>query len=662
MLETLFNPSSIAVVGASRERDKVGNIVFRNLINTFSGKVYPVNSKADSIEGVKAYRALKDIGDKVDLVVVAVPREHVPPIIEEAGSVGATSAIVITSGFRETGAEGEKLEQDLVSVARKNSVRFLGPNTLGLVTPSFNATFAYTDVIKGNIALVAQSGGIGVYMLNWALRSRLGLSYFVSLGNQADIKESEVFSYLAEDVQTRAIFSYVEGVSDGDMFLRTVPEVVKRKPLVFLKGGVSQEGAKAVKTHTGSIAGSVEVFRAAVKSTGGILVDGLEDMLNLARLITSEEPVRDEILVVTNSGGHGVLTTDEAFRRGLKLVEMPKTVQGDLRKVLPPQSLAKNPLDLSGDATRDRYEVALKAVSGLDCTKVVIVQSLPMVSCTEVAKAVSRFKGTGVVAVVMGPDEDAAMRYLEGARIPSFKFPEEAVRAISYMARRNPPARKIRVSQPPNSAKLLVTGKEYLRDLDSYTLMEYYGIKVPKWAIAKSPEEAGKVAEGIGYPIVVKASFDHPVHKTEIGGVVMNVDRQNVGEAFLKVSKLGGDVMLQEQLEGLEVYVGGKRDPVFGHVVVVGLGGIYVEVLRQVSFGLSPVNEEEAEDMMRESKVLQALTARRRGYDVGSVIRTIVAVSRMIVDLDVEELDINPLIVNERGAFAVDVRVLIGKN
>jgi len=655
-LDDLFKPKSIAVIGASRYKEKVGNVVFRNLLSTYHGKLYPVNTKAEDVEGVKAYKSVKDIPDPVDLVVITVPREAVPQVMEESVEKGVKAAIVITAGFKEVGEV--KLEEEVISIARKGGIRVLGPNTFGIITPEFNATFAYADVKRGNIGLVVQSGGLGVYMLNWAQKYRVGISYMVSLGNQADVKEYEVIDYLSRDPETKAIFVYLEGVSDGNAFLDTLPEATKRKPIVFLKGGTTSNGAAAAKTHTGSLAGSFEVFKAAVRTVGGILVENLHDMLNLAKLLMYSEPITDEILVITNSGGHGVLTSDEIEKNKLKLIEIPDWIKEELKKVLPPTSVPRNPLDLTGDATRERYYSALKIVSDLSCTKLVIVQALPMVSCTDVARVISNYKGKGMIGVTMGLDEDTALKILEATGIPAYTFPEDAVKAIKYLVTKPIPRKKIRTVQPIESALELVKGKQTLRDYEAMKLMEIYGIRTPKWGIAESAEEAQRVADSIGYPVVMKISPDQPVHKTEMKGVVVNVEKDQVKAVYEQLSKITKRVMIQEQLNGLEVYIGGIKDPVFGHTVIVGSGGIYVEVLKNVAYGIAPIYEDEAQELLIESKIHDMLHARKRGYDENSLIRTLVTVSRMIVDLDIKEMDINPLFVNERGAFAVDVRIV----
>jgi len=659
MIEGLFNPKSIAVVGASTNKEKVGNIVLRNVMATFTGKIYPVNQGADSVEGLKAYRSLKDIGDVPDLAIIAVPREAVPAVMEMGGEIGTRSAIIITSGFREVDQRGAELQDEIDKIASKFGIRYLGPNTLGMITPYYNGTFALTDIKRGNIAVVAQSGGIGIYMLDWAHRTRTGLSYFVSLGNESNITETDIYEYLSNDLSTRAVFSYIEGVADGSRFIEEVPGIVARKPLVFLKGGTGGKGSQAVKTHTASVAGSVDVFRAAIRSVGGIFVDTLEDMLNIAKIITSNEVIKKDLLIVTNSGGHGVLATDETDRLSMNLIDIPEIVQKELRKILPDQSKPSNPLDLSGDADRERYRAALKAVQDLDCTKMVIVEALPMASCMEISKVLLDFKGKSVVGVMMGMDEDAAVRLLESANLPAFRFPEDAVKALNYFNNMSHPVKRIRISQPIIDAQNLIRGKSYLKDYEAFRLLEIYGVRVPPWGTATSLDEAHKVADQIGYPLVMKLSLDEPGHKTEMGGVKLGIEKEDVDGAFSELIKKSPRVLLQKQVDGAELFLGGLDDPVFGPTSVVGIGGVYVEIIKSLSYGLCPVSEDEASFMLAESRAHQMLNARGKAYDENSAISTITKVSRLMVDLGIKEMDINPLIVNESGAFAVDPRIVL---
>ncbi len=658
MLEELFYPKSIAIVGASKNREKIGNIILRNIISTYTGKIYPVNNRSDVIEGLKCYKSVSDINEPVDLVIFSIPREEIVQAMEEAGKAGVKAAVVITAGFRERDEEGARIEKEMVKTASNYSMRFLGPNTMGIMTPTFNATFTFADVKQGNIALVAQSGGMGAYMLNWAQRTRTGLSYFIGLGNQADINEIDIFKFLANDPQTKAIFSYMEGISNGDRFLSEMPEITVKKPVVFLKGGASAAGEQAIRTHTGSLAGSYELFRSAVRTVGGIFVENLTDLLNLAKVLSSEEQIKKDVLIITNSGGHGVLTVDEIDRNKLSLIKMPPKVQSTLAMVLPPHASPRNPLDLGGDANVERYITALKIVQGLDCTKLVLVQSLATVSCLEVAKALLNFKGKGFVGVVMGLGEDAAARTLDSANVPSFRFPEDAVRAIKYYTDKREPMQKIRVAEPIMEAKELVEGKSALKDYEAFKLMEIYGVRVPPWAVVSSLDEARTASERIGFPLVMKVSLDEPAHKTELGGVVTNVEKEDLDNVFNQLSSKSKRILLQKQLSGAEVFVGGINDATFGPSVVVGMGGVYVEVIKSVSYGLSPVAEQEALQMLKESRVYDMLTARKRNYNINAVLRTLSRVSRLLVDLKVKEMDINPLMVNEEGAFAVDVRIV----
>lgn len=657
-LDSLFKPSSIAVVGASRNRDKVGNIILRNLISTYASKIYPVNKSTESVEGLRSFQSLSALPDSPDLAVVAVPRRVVPEVIEEAARLGVRSAIVISSGFRERDPEGAKLEEQMIRTARSGKLRILGPNTLGLLTPRFNATFTFSDVKAGPLAVVTQSGGIGVYMLNWAHSTRTGMSYFVSLGNQADITESEVYGYLADDPDTRAILSYNEGVTSGKLFLETLPSVTAKKPVVFLKGGVGNKGAAAVRTHTGSLAGSTEVFRAAVNTVGGVYVENLEEFLDLAKIVLSREPIRRRLMIVTNSGGHGVLATDEVEREGMELIDLPPGFKERLEAALPAQCTPGNPLDLSGDADSDRYDDALRLIQDIDCSKVVMVQSLPMISCTELARVLLNYRSKGVVGVLMGTDEEPAIRMLDAAGLPAYKFPEDAVRSVRYLTGAKHRRLKTPVAQPIREAAELVS-RGHIDDKKALELVGLYGFKTPKFALVRTAAEAERAAEDAGYPVVMKIAPKEPTHKTELGGVSMNVEREDVKTVFSRLSKITPEVMVQEQLlGGAEVFLGGVDDPTFGKVVAVGLGGVYVEVLKSVSYGLCPVPEDEAEEMLLQSRVHQLLNSRKRGYNEPEVTRDVTRLSRMLVDLDLKQVDINPLIVNEKGCYAVDVRMV----
>ncbi|WMT51460.1 MAG: acetate--CoA ligase family protein [Ferroplasma sp.] len=657
MLEQLFKPKSIAIVGASSDSLKVGNIILRNISSSFSGKIYPVNNKNSEILGYAAYKNLRDIKDQVDLVVIVVPRDAVPGVMEDAAAIKAGAAIIITSGFKETDQHGAELEDRIMATARENNIRVLGPNTIGLITPEVNATFAFADVKRGKAAIVAQSGGLGVYMLNWAQESNVGISYFISLGNQADVDETDALQFLSSDVETRAVFSYLEGVSSGNKFLSVIPDVTKRKPVIFLKGGIGKTGAAAVKTHTASVAGSIDIFRAAVRTVGGIFVDNIEDMLNLAKIVLSSEPVTGDILIITNSGGHGVLATDAIDTEGLKEIELPDRIKQELLSVIPAQSTPRNPIDLSGDADYTRYNNALGIVKDLDCTKIVIVQSLPMVTCSDVAKAVVNYRGKGVIGITMGLDQNAAAKLLDSVSVPSFIFPEDAIKSIKYMVERPEPVKKIRTSNPIRKAADLVTGKTYLRDFEAMELMEIYGIGTPLYAMAENVDEAQAKSDTVGYPFVMKISPDTPVHKTDVKGVIMNVEKDTVSKAFTELNYKR--VIMQQQVSGAEIFVGGIKDPVFGPAIVVGIGGVYMEVIKSLSYGICPVSEDEAYRMIKESKILDMLRARNSNYDVNATVSAISKISNMFIDLNIKEMDINPLIVNEKGAFAVDVRIVL---
>ncbi len=408
------------------------------------------------------------------------------------------------------------------------------------------------------------------------------------------------------------------------------------------------------------MAGSADVFKAAVNAVGGMLAENLEDSLNLARLLTGEEAIKPELLVVTNSGGHGVITTDEAERYSLRLHAIPQSTIDNLSAILPPHVRPRNPLDLSGDSGVERYRAALAQVQDLDCTKLVLVQSMPLLSCTLVANALVGFRGKSLVGVMMGTDEDAAVKVLDLAGIPSFRYPEDAVRAIHYYVARPLPRTKVRASNPPDGVTALISGRRTLTDRDGLALVEKYGIKTPRYGFVATAAEATALSKEIGFPVVMKVSPDAPIHKTEVNGVRLNLaQEEDVISAFAELSRITPRVLIQQQVSGLEVLVGALNDPNFGQTVIVSAGGIYAEVVGTPSHRLAPISRDEAEEMLWESKVSNMLNARNRGYDGGSLIETLIQVSRMVVDIPIKEMDLNPVIVNAQGAFAVDVRTIL---
>lgn len=662
MIEALFNPKSIAVIGASRNRNKVGNIALRNIISTFKGKIYPINDKAPEVEGLKTYKSIKNINDKVDLAIIAIPRDYVPGVMEELGEAGVSAAIILTAGFRELDEKGAKLENEIKQTARKYGIRFLGPNTFGLLTPDFNATFSPFDVKRGNIAVLSQSGGLGFYVLDWLQRYASGVSYFVSLGNQADINEVDALEYIVKDKRNKAIFAYIEGVSEGRKLLDLLYEVTDKIPVVFLKGGISSGGAKAAKTHTGSLAGSYDVFKAAITSAGGIVVERLEDFLELMKLYSFNEPVKDKILIITNSGGHGVLTSDAVEKYGLSLYQLDDSIREKLKAVLPSYLSPNNPLDLSVEAPSSVYDMALDATKDLNCTKIVIGEYSPVTSCVEDAKVIMKYKGKSVIGVFMGVDEREAIELLTKNGIPAFNYPETAIRIISYLFKERKRFKKPDTRKPSIDIEKFVEGKEYLRDYEAFRLLELYNIPVTKYKVVYNENDVNRYFKELNPPIVMKISTDTPIHKSDIGGVRLDIrSEMEALEAYKKLSKLSTRVLMQEQVRGDEVFIGGITDPVFGPTIIVGIGGTLVEVLNKVTYGIAPISYQEADYLLKESGLDKILTVRGKNYDIQSLTDVIVKSSELLAQLKIKEMDLNPVIVNERGALVVDSRILLKK-
>ncbi len=663
MIEHLFHPKSIAIIGASRHRNKVGNIVLRNLIATFHGKIFPVNKHESVIEGLKAYRSVKDINEGIDLAIISIPRDFVVDALEEAGEVGIKAAIILTSGFRELDEIGAKLEEELKAIARRYNIRFLGPNTFGLITPDFNATFSPFDVKRGKIAILSQSGGLGFYVLDWLQRNGSGVSYFVSLGNQADVNEVDTLEYIARDPRNKAVFVYLEGVSEGRRLLNVLSDITTKVPVIFLKGGISKSGSRAAMTHTGSVAGSYEVFKAAINSAGGIVVENLEDFLELMKLYSFEEPIKDKILIITNSGGHGVLTSDAVEKYGLSLCTLDEETKKKLKELLPPYLKPNNPLDLSVEAPSTIYDKALEATKDIDCTKIVIGEYSPVTSCVEDAKVLIKYKGKSVIGVFMGSDEREAISILTENGMPAFNYPEVAVRVISHLFNKINVFKKPKILEPPVLVKELIKGKDYLKDYEAFKLLEIYGIKTPRYRIVENIEELRNAVEELNFPIVLKISSDRPIHKTDIGGVILNINSvEDAINAYNKLSRISPRILVQEQLSGYEIFVGGFIDNSFGPAIVVGLGGILVEILNKVAYAVAPISYDEAEYLLKETKIYDALKARNRNYDINSVEDALVKAAKMMSEINIKEMDINPLIVNENGSYAVDVRILLANN
>ncbi|HEY7204413.1 MAG TPA: acetate--CoA ligase family protein [Methylomirabilota bacterium] len=688
-LGPLLSPETVAVIGASRNPLKVGGSVIANLRSGgFGGRIVPVNARADSVQGFSTAKSVLDIDGPVDLAVVAIPAEGVLPALRDCVAKGVKAAVVISAGFRETGPEGRRREAELREWLREQPLRVLGPNCLGWIRPAsrLNLTFAPGMPESGGIAFISHSGALAVAILDWARDRRLGFSLFASLGNQADVSESDVLEAMAEDAQTRVIACYLEGVADGRRFLGALRRAAAAKPVVLLKAGRSAEGARAVASHTGALAGSDRAFDAAVHETGAVRVDTVEELFDLSRgLATQPLPRGRRLVVLTNGGGLGIVSTDAARVAGLTMTTLPDTVVRELGEELPANATLSNPIDLVGDADARRYGHALHALGPTTADAVLVLLSpqaaTDAASVARTVAAATRGWPIPVVAALVGGVRVApGVRTLEEAGIPCFSFPERAVKTLAGMARiaehRSRKREREASAGPAVGAAaawrhaMIGRGARQLGLGELVPLLTAYGIPVIPVATARSPREAARIAESVGLPVALKVVSPQITHKSDVGGVALDLRDspavERMAQAILdRVHAARPDATLEGIAvqpmvpAGRELLLGSVRDPQFGPLVVVGCGGIYVEVLADTAARLAPVGPDEARAMLGELKIAPLLHGARgqAPVDLSSLAAVVSAFSRVLLDVpEMDEIEINPLMAGPDGVRVVDAR------
>lgn len=695
MLETFFSPKSVAIIGASRDPDKLGYAVLNNIIQAgYQGNVYPVNPKGGDILNLTTYPSVLDIPDPVDLAVIVIPQRFVPAVLVECGKKGVPSVVIISAGFREAGREGYERELELVQIAKDYGLRIIGPNCLGVIDTNvpLNATFAAGMPPAGPIAFMSQSGALGTAVLDIAMAGHIGFSKFVSLGNKADVSEIDLLQAWGDDPLSKVILIYVEGVPDGQKFMEVARKVTRYKPVIAIKSGVTASGSRAVSSHTGSLAGSEAAYKAAFKQAGIIRVESMEALFDNARAFAYQPLLKgDRIAIVTNAGGPGILATDALERAGLIITHLsPETTQA-LDTKLPGAASSANPVDVLGDAFADRYEHAIKVV--LEDPQVdglmVIVTPQAMTEIEKTAHAVGRIAQASdkpVLGCFMGEARiKAGIDVLWQYSVPNYPFPERAAGAFAAMsAYRREREAPIFKPEPHTESMLTVRelfnrvrseGRVSIGDSEAWTVLDAYGFRVPQSRLAKTAEEAITIAEEIGYPVVMKIASPDILHKTDVGGVKLNIrTASDVRDAFdLMVYRAGRYVpgahiwgcQVQEMVTGgREILLGMSRDPQFGPLVAFGLGGIYVEALKDVSFRVAPFSREEAHEMIREIRSYRLLEGIRGEppVDLEALENSLLLISRLVTDFpEIVELDINPLMVfgKGRGAMAIDMRLVL---
>ncbi len=700
-LDSIFYPRSIAVVGASRHPGSVGHSLLANLIDSrFQGVVYPVNPKARGILGIKCYPNVIEIPDVVDLAVVLVPAPLVPEILEECGQKSIKGAIVISAGFKEVGGTGIELENRVKAILNRHRIALVGPNCLGVINAdpisSLNATFGTQMPEEGNIAFISQSGALCVAVLDYAKESNIGFSKFISMGNKAGLNENELLVYLKDDPKTDVILMYLEDLVDGREFMSIARSITSHpqnpKPIIALKAGRTVTGARAASSHTGSLAGSDKVYDAIFEQCGVIRGETLEEISDYVKAFSSQPLPRGEnVAIVTNSGGPGILATDACIHQGLRVDPFPAPVRKRLGSILPRTVTISNPIDLIAEAQAEQYQSTLKVLllEKKIHSAIIILTPTAFTDVERIADAIvttARKSAKPVVCCFLGVyDVSRGIDILEAHGIPAYRFPESAARVLAEMTRftrwlkrARTGIKKYRVDR--NAARAVIEearrqDRTFLLEHEAYEVMRAYGFPVISFELAKTKDQAARAAGRIGFPAVLKIASQDVLHKFDFGGVKLNLrSASEVRRAYTAIlrnvrAKLAGariTGMLVEPMapDGKEVILGMNRDAQFGPILMFGMGGIYVEALQDVTFRLAPIRELAARMMIKRTKAHAILEGFRgeHPYDTEAVEDCLKRLSQLVTELeDIQELDINPLLVFEKGkgCLIVDARIIL---
>lgn len=696
-LDALLRPRSIAVIGAARKRGTIAAEVFHNLVHIgFQGAVYPVNPRAGVVQSVRAYASVEEIPDPVDLAVLVVPAAKVLETIDACGRKGVRAAVVISAGFAETGPEGAALQNELAARARSYGMRVVGPNCLGVLNTqpevSMSATFAPNFPPRGGVAVCSQSGALGLAILDSALEVGMGISSFVSIGNRADVSAADLMAYWEDDPATKVVLLYLENLGDPAQFLEIARRVSRKKPVAVVKSGRTEAGRRAASSHTGALAGMDVAVDALLGQCGVIRTDTIHGLFDVAMLLSTQPvPRGPHVAILTNAGGPGIMATDACESRGLKVPQLAETTQAALREFLPVAAAVANPVDMIASASAEQYERSLRLLlddPGVDAVLTLFVTPI-VTKPTSVAEAILRAAAGSakpVATCMMGtegvPD---AIAMLREERIPTYAFPEAAAAAMAraaryglWRARGEDALPELAVDREGAAAVLARPFPEgsrgrWLPPDEVHTVLRAYGIATPRQAIARSADEAATLAGEIGFPLAVKLIAKGITHKTEVGGVRLGLrDEGEVRDAYLtmlgRLAELGRTaemqgVLVQHMAErGIETFVGATRDPEFGHLIGFGLGGVQVELLRDVVFRVAPLTETDATEMVDGIRGRALLDGFRGGpvADKKALVDMLLRIGRLVTDFPhLAEVDLNPVIARAGGATAVDARIRV---
>ncbi|MBN1972184.1 MAG: acetate--CoA ligase family protein [Sedimentisphaerales bacterium] len=692
--ESFFNPKSVAIVGASRQKGKVGYEILSNMISAgYKGKIYPVNSQTNEIEGLKCYPNLESIGSAPDLVILVIPAKVVPEIMHQCAKIGTKSVVIITAGFKEVGKEGKALEEKVVQIAREAGIRIIGPNCLGLIVPSnkVNASFGGDLPAAGGVAYLSQSGALLAAILDIANANFIGFSKLISIGNKADVDELDLIKALSKDKETKVIAGYLENITDGDAFVRQAEQISNIKPILLIKSGGTSAGAKAASSHTGSLAGSETAYESAFERSGIIRCESIKQQFDYAQAFANQPlPAGTRVAVITNAGGPGIMAADAVERTGLTFAKLDEGTVKKLGAVLPPAANLYNPIDVLGDALAERYSFALTTVLDDPNVDAVLILLTPqaMTEAKATAEAIVKISHEKpqkpIFTCFLGASKVAeGVRILREGKIPQYDSTGGAVTTIMVMTEykrwKSKPKRIVKLF-PVNRRRVENIVERHIRhgirevgETEAKEILEAYGFVTPKGSIATTADQASNIAEQLGFPVVLKIWSPDILHKSDVGGVKVGLkSEQEVKDAFdlmmYRIPKKKPDadilgVLVQEMCSrGKEVILGMNRDPHFGPLMMFGMGGIMVEVLKDVSFHLAPLTANEARQMLLDTKTYKILKGVRgqEGVDIDKIAEGLQRLSQLVTEFpQILEMDINPYVVGPVGStpIAVDARM-----
>ena len=701
-LNKIFNPNSIAIIGASDEEDSIGYILTKNLTESeFKGKTYPVNIHKQEILGLKAYTTVEKIPETVDLAIIATPAKTIPNIVEQCGKAGIKGIIIVSAGFKEIGEEGKALEEKIVEIKKKWNLRIIGPNCLGIIQTNIglNATFTNKMPKKGNIAFISQSGALGAAILDWAIHEDIGFSYFVSVGSMIDVDFGDLIDYFGNDPKTTSILMYIEGITDARKFMSAARHFARTKPIIVVKGGKFNESAKAAASHTGSLTGEDMIYDAAFKRAGIVRVEEITDLFNIAEVLAMQRlPKGPKLAIVTNAGGPGIIAADALIARRGKLAKISQETMGRLNEILPYYWSKGNPIDILGDADAKRYNSAVQLCIKDDNIDGLLIIYTPQgrAKPIEIAKKLVELCKSErpqcpktLLTSFMGYNEvEEANNFLIQNGIPVYSTPEQAIASYMYMYqyKRNlellyETPEELPVSSVPPKRPLNVImrkaekeNRKVLTEFEAKKFLEYYNIPVINTLIARNIDDTAICASKIGYPIVMKIISPQIIHKTDAQGVILDITsekelRESYSEIIHNTRKFNPKadiqgVTIQPMIKehGYEVMLGAKSDPLFGPIIMFGMGGACVEIFRDIAVGLTPLNQTLTKRLMEETNCYRILKGHRNTppANITFLEELMVRFSQMLVDFpQIKEVDINPIFINEKKAFALDARIII---